>query len=64
MMNERQMAIDGMINEVCRQRGFEDKWTIWFCGLCEDEKLTTEQLSMALVAALAMPYLDEDEDEE
>ena len=59
---ERQMAIEGMMNEVCRQRGLEDKWTIWFCSLCEDENLTTEQLGMALVAALAMPYFDDEEE--
>lgn len=59
---ERQMTIEGMMNEVCRQRSLEDKWTIWFCSLCEDENLTIEQLRMALVAALAMPYLDDEEE--
>lgn len=59
---ERQMAIEGMMNEVCRQRGLEDKWTIWFCSLCEDKNLTTEQLGMALTAALTMPYLDDEEE--
>lgn len=59
---ERQIAIERMMNEVCRQRGLEDKWTIWFCSLCEDKNLTTEQLGMALTVALTMPYLDDEEE--
>ena len=50
------------MDEVCRQRGSEDKWTIWFCSLCEDENLTTEQLEMALVAALVMPFFNDEEE--
>ena len=31
------MSREEMMNEVIRTRGFEDKWTIWFCGLAESD---------------------------
>lgn len=57
------MARENMMDEVIRQRGFEDKMTIWFCGLCEDTTMTDSMLYNAMVVALN--YVDpEEEDEE
>ena len=54
---------ENMMDEVIRQRGFEDKMTIWFCGLCEDTTMTDSMLYNAMVVALS--YADpEEEDEE
>lgn len=41
------MTKEQMIDNVIRQRGFEDKWTIWFCDLAE--VLTPTQLLAAYV---------------
>lgn len=56
MMNKEQM-----IDEVIRQYGFENKWTIWFCELAE--VLTESQLLNAYIVLKAGVEL-ESEDEE
>ena len=38
------MTRENMMDEVIRTRGFEDKMTIWFCGLCEDATMTDSML--------------------
>lgn len=56
------MTREQMIDEVIRTRGFEDKWTVWFCGLVEDTSINNEALQSAMVCALTMPMLDEDDE--
>ena len=57
------MTRENMMDEVIRTRGFEDKMTIWFCGLCEDATMTDSILCNAMIVALS--YADpEEEDEE
>ena len=56
------MIREQMIDEVIRTRGFEDKWTVWFCGLAEDTSISDEALQSAMVRALTMPMLDEDDE--
>lgn len=51
-----------MIDEVIRTRGFEDKWTVWFCELTEDTSISDNALLNAMVYALTMPMLDEDDE--
>ena len=41
------MTREQMVDNVIRQRGFEDKWTIWFCELAE--VLTESQLLNAYI---------------
>lgn len=57
------MTREEMMNEVIRHNGFENKWTIWFCELCEDENLSDSALENAMVCALTMPMADAEEDE-
>ena len=57
------MTRENMMDEVIRTRGFEDKMTIWFCGLYEDATMTDSMLYNAMVIALS--YVEpEEEDEE
>ena len=57
------MTRESMMAEVIRARGFEDKMTIWFCGLCEDATMTDSMLYNTMVVALS--YADpEEEDKE
>ena len=53
-----------MLTEVIRARGFEDKWTIWFAELAENGTVSKDTLQKAMVAAIAMPFDNEDEDED
>ena len=55
------MTKEQMMDNVIRQRGFESKWTVWFCDLAE--VLTPTQLFAAYVL-LDANVLKEDEDEE
>mgnify|MGYP006967415145 CR=1 FL=1 len=55
------MTKEQMMDNVIRQRGFESKWTIWFCDLAE--VLTPTQLFAAYVL-LDTNVLKEDEEEE
>ena len=57
------MTREEMLTEVIRTRGFEDKWTIWFAELMENETISDNALQSAMVAAIAMLFDDEDEDE-
>ena len=57
------MTREEMLTEVIRTRGFEDKWTIWFAEPMENETISDSALQNAMVAAIAMPFDDEDEDE-
>lgn len=56
------MTRNNMMDTVIKARGFEDKMTIWFCGLCEDPKMTEQMLCNAMVVALH--YVDPEMDEE
>lgn len=60
------MTREQMIDEVVRMFGFENEWTIWFCELAENESITDNALSMALVALETIDtvsYLQESEEE-
>lgn len=57
------MTRENMMDEVIRTRGFEDKMTIWFCGLCENAAMIDSILYNAMIVALN--YVEpEEEDEE
>ena len=57
------MTREDMIDKVISTRGFEDKMTIWFCGLYENTAMTDSMLYNAMVVALS--YVEpEEEDEE
>lgn len=57
------MTREQMIDEVIRQNGFENKWTIWFCELAEDKSLSDSALQNAMICALTMPSLEAEEEE-
>lgn len=57
------MTREEMLTKVIGTRGFEDKWTIWFAELVENKTVSNSTLQDAMVAALMMPFDDEDEDE-
>lgn len=57
------MTREEMLTEVIRTRGFEDKWTIWFAELMENKTISDNALQSAMIAAITMPFDDEDEDE-
>ena len=56
------MTREQMIDEVVRQNGFENKWTIWFCELTEDKSLSDSALKIAMVCAVTMPCLEAEEE--
>ena len=57
------MTIEMMMDEVIKSRGFEDKWTIWFCEVCEAGEITNlDSLQMLMTAVIAMS-VDADEEE-
>lgn len=49
------MTREKMIDKVIKTRGTEDEKTIWFCGLCENFRLTEEVLFLAFIMALTYP---------
>ena len=49
------MTREKMMDKVIKARGMEDEKTIWFCGLCEDSRLTEDALFSAFIMALAYP---------
>ena len=49
---ENKMTREEMMNKVIKTRGMEDEKTIWFCGLCEDVRLTEDALFSAFIVAL------------
>lgn len=54
---------ENMMDEVIKARGFEDKMTIWFCGLCEDPAMTDLMLYDAMTTALNYVELEEEDEE-
>ena len=57
------MTREEMLTEVIRTRGFENKWTIWFAELMENETISDNVLQNAMAAEITIPFDDEDEDE-
>lgn len=55
-----EMNKEQMIDEVIRQYGFENKWTIWFCELAE--VLTESQLLNAFIVLQAGVELESEEE--
>lgn len=55
------MIREEMLSEVIKTRGFEDKITIWFAELMENKNISDDTLKNAMVAAIAMPFENEDE---
>ena len=49
------MTKEQMMDKVIKTRGFEDEITIWFCQLCEENKLSKERLEDAMIATLSIP---------
>lgn len=58
------MTRKDMLLTVIRARGFEDRWTIWFGELAENGTVSRDTLQNAMVAAIAMPFDDEDDEED
>ena len=52
---ENKMIREKMMDKVIKTRGMEDEKTIWFCGLCENFRLTEEALFSAFIVALTYP---------
>ena len=50
------MTKEQMMDEVIKVRGAEDNITIWFCELCEENKLSEERLEDAMIAALITTF--------
>lgn len=50
-----------MVDEVIRDLGFENKWTIWFCELAE--VLTESQLLNAFIVLKSGIQLDNENEE-
>lgn len=57
------MTREEMLTEVIKTRGFEDRWTIWFAELIKNKTISDNSLQSAMIAAITMPFDDEDEDE-
>lgn len=49
------MIREKMMDKVIKTRGMEDEKTIWFCGLCENFRLTEEALFLAFIMTLTYP---------
>ena len=54
--NEQTVSKEQMINDVVRNYGHENKWTIWFCELAE--VLTESQLLNAYILMCANVLCD------
>ena len=46
-----------MIDEVIKNNGFENKWTIWFCELAENIHVPDSVLKNAMICAIIMPMV-------
>lgn len=57
------MTREEMLTVVIKTRGFEDEWTIWLSKQVENKTISDDALENAMIAALAMPFYDEDEGE-
>ena len=55
------MTKEQMMNEVIRNYGFENMWTIWFCELAEI--LTESQLLNAFILVMSntLPHSDDED---
>ena len=56
------MTREEMMDEVIRNRGFEDKYTVWFCQMCEE--VENDHAVLAAFIAVTTGLVDEDEEEE
>ena len=52
---ENKMTREKMMDKIIKTRGMEDEKTIWFCGLCENFRLTEDVLFSAFIVALIYP---------
>ena len=52
---ENKMIREKMMDKIIKTRGMEDEKTIWFCGLCENFRLTEDALFSAFIVALTYP---------
>ncbi len=57
------MTREEMLSEVIKTRGFENKITIWFAELMENKTISDNTLKNAMIAAITIPFENEDEDE-
>ena len=55
------MTREDMLIKVIKTRGFEDKWAIWFAELSQNVTISDNTLQNAMIAAITMPFEDEDE---
>lgn len=58
-MNRREELMDKAI----RTWGFENDWVIWFCQVCEDERMTAQMIELASNEVIAHVMDTEDEEE-
>lgn len=58
-MNKREELMDKAI----RTWGFENDWVIWFCQVCEDERMTAQMIELAFNEVIAHAMGTEDEEE-
>ena len=53
------MSRTEMENKVATFRGLEDEVTIWFCHLAENDIISDETVTLAMVVALNIPFENE-----
>lgn len=58
-MNRREELMDKAI----RTWGFENDWVIWFCQVCEDERMTAQMIELAFNEVIAHAMDTENEEE-
>lgn len=54
-MNRREELMDKAI----RTWGFENDWVIWFCQVCEDERMTAQMIELAFMEVVNNAMGDE-----
>ena len=54
-MNRREELMDKAI----RTWGFENDWVIWFCQVCEDERITEQMIELAFIEVANNAMSDE-----
>lgn len=54
-MNRREELMDKAI----RTWGFENDWVIWFCQVCEDERMTEQMIELAFIEVTNNAMRDE-----
>lgn len=55
------MTREEMMDKVIRNRGFEDKYTVWFCQMCEE--VENDHAVLAAFIAITAGLVDENEEE-